>query len=289
MATAVKATALPWTCSAEQYHADFNSVSHSILEDFRQSVRKFHAVYVARTMARKEPTEAMIRGTLLHLLKLEPEKWDDSFAIEPEFAPDGKEWYCRKGSQHDKWWTEWEEECKAKNRLRCTQKTIDEVQGMAAAIRANRQAMELLSGTPEFTIRWQDPLTELWCRCRVDSFAAILGDLKSNTDAGPLGFAKKSANLGYHRQAAHYVDGVEALTSERRPFVFVVVGTEPPHAVGLYQINERSLELGRQQNREDMERLLLCHETGDWSEPFEGEIKDLELPGFAFNNAYEVE
>jgi exodeoxyribonuclease VIII len=75
---------------------------------------------------------------------------------------------------------------------------------------------------------------------------------------------------------------VEAITGHQvKAFVFIAVEKEPPYAVSLYSLDERSRELGTSQFRADLETLRHCLDADEW--PCYGNgIKTLSLPAWSF-------
>ncbi|EKQ8000884.1 RecE family exodeoxyribonuclease [Raoultella ornithinolytica] len=65
----------------ELYHAA-NGISSTQIKDARISLMYFHARHVAKTIAR-ESTDALTFGSLVHTLALEPDKFDEEFAVFP--------------------------------------------------------------------------------------------------------------------------------------------------------------------------------------------------------------
>lgn len=65
----------------EVYHAA-NGISSTQIKDARISLMYFHARHVSKTIAR-ESTDALTFGSLVHTLALEPEKFDEEFAVFP--------------------------------------------------------------------------------------------------------------------------------------------------------------------------------------------------------------
>ncbi|EPJ7090467.1 RecE family exodeoxyribonuclease [Citrobacter amalonaticus] len=63
------------------YHAA-NGISSTMVKDARVSLMYFHSRHIDKTISR-ESTEALSFGSLVHTLVLEPEKFDDEFAIFP--------------------------------------------------------------------------------------------------------------------------------------------------------------------------------------------------------------
>lgn len=72
--------------SNEAYHSA-NGVSSTQVKDARISLMYFHGRHITKTI-KKESTEALTFGSLVHAMVLEPEKLEAEFSIEPEI-PEG--------------------------------------------------------------------------------------------------------------------------------------------------------------------------------------------------------
>lgn len=280
-----------FTCEqlpAERYHAH-EAIGASMLEDFRKSRRLFEARYVTKAIAAKEPTPAMELGTLIHLRILEPQRYERDLAPPaPDVAPDGKKWLRRKGSDHERWWEEYEESVAGK--IIADNETRAMVEAIAKSVYAKPWAERLLrgDGKAEFSIFWTDAETGLPLKCRVDWFAAISVDLKSTNNPAPAAYARSLVGLGYARKLAHYRAGISAFTGKDAEFLHIAIGTEVPFPCGCYEIDDRDYydsrtpRLGEQQWRRTLKELAECVETGDFSDPFERQILELKLPNYAF-------
>ncbi len=152
---------------------------------------------------------------------------------------------------------------------------------MARAVWAHPLAGKMLrEGGPELTMKWTDPETGLICKGRADYFdpsVAMAIDVKSTEDASPHGFARSVANYGYHRQNAFYDDGFEACGAPLEHFVFIAVEKRAPYLVGLYNLDEADVSLGREWTRRNLDRLAECVERGDYP-GYSQEIETLSLP-----------
>ncbi len=266
-----------WICSNAEYHAD-DAISHSSLEVFRRWSPTFAARYIFKTERAPEPSDEMILGTMFHQQLLEPDTvdWLDA-PINPKT---GRAYGSDTNAFRDY-------QQANPGRLILHPDDRRRLDGMLAAVERNADVMNFLNCPQrrELGLRWVDDETGIACRCRPDilSDAGIIVDFKTSSD--PTEWLKQAANFGYHRQAAWYQVGVSCALFENYqlpPFVHVVVGSKPPHAVIVYQLGERSLELGREQNEADLMRLADCRRTGDWSDPRESGIQFCDLPSWAF-------
>lgn len=284
MTTATKSATHVDMTEAE-YHAH-PAVGASMLETFRESRRKYHALYIAKTMQPTPPSEAMQLGTLIHMKLLEPERFVELVAEPyPPTAPDGKKWLRREGSDHAKWWQD--EIDKRAGKIACDERTLDTIDDIAKAVMANDRAKWLLSqaGESEFAIFWTDPDTGIECKIKLDWFAAISLDLKSSFDPSPQAYASSLVRLGYHRKLAHYKCGLAHYVGSEAEFVHLAIGTTAPHCVACYEVDDRDrygFNLGAAQRRRMLFELSECLRTNDWRESWEKSVVTLQLPAWAF-------
>lgn len=153
---------------------------------------------------------------------------------------------------------------------------------MARAVSRHPLASAILSeGKAEQSFYWIDPETGVTCRGRVDLLRdnAIV-DVKTCADASPAGFARAAAQFRYDMQAANYSEGIEAVTGERLPFVFVCVEKEAPHLVACYQLDDFALERGSRDCAEARRIFAECESSGAWP-AYSTDIETLSLPGWA--------
>jgi hypothetical protein len=281
MSTAVATRrAYVWPSTNEEYHRDHARISHSALDTFRECRKRYYATFVAKTLAKPEPTPAMRLGSLLHLRVLEPERYNETIAIAPA---------CDRRTTIGK--NIWAGFCEANaGRQVIKRQENDEVQAMAFAVESGPKSSLLLTlpGPREHTSAWTDAETGLECKCRFDLCGRVLVDLKTCADASPAGFARAAANFGYHRQAAWYLDGHLAFAGTPTRFGFVAVCTEPPHEVAVYELDADAIRMGRHENREALNDLAECMETGDWLAEHERTVSLLKLPRWYCSNQYEV-
>ena len=153
---------------------------------------------------------------------------------------------------------------------------------MAAAVRRHPTAAAILSqGVAEKSLYWTDEATGVTLRARIDWLhPKAVVDVKTCADASPAGFASAVAKFGYDMQAAWYAEGVEALTGERLPFIFLCVEKEAPHFVAVYQLDDAALERGAYRNALARAAYAEHQSSGEWP-AYSTEIETLSLPRWA--------
>ena len=165
---------------------------------------------------------------------------------------------------------------------------LEAAQIVADAVRADRYAGKLLSsGVAERTLVWRDEETGVWCRAMLDWIKGrIVVDVKTCPSASPDKLPRHIADLGYHIQAAHYLEGMRVLGLAEKPaLLFVFVEKDPPHLVNTVQLNPLALEIGAHYAR--LARLTYrdCMESGRWP-GYSTDIELIELPGWTQNTYF---
>jgi len=89
----------------------------------------------------------------------------------------------------------------------------------------------------------------LWMRSRFDLLRGSLVDLKTAADPHAEAWEAQAWRLGYHLQDMSYRRAYVACTGEPDPgpMEFVVVGSEPPYLVGVYDLSREFQQLAEQQ------------------------------------------
>lgn len=163
-------------------------------------------------------------------------------------------------------------------------KDFQRCRDMADAVFNHPIAARLLNkGTPEQSITWTDEETGLDLRCRPDWLRfGVCVDLKTAADASPHGFASAAAKYGYDLQSEFYRDGIGQATGDEVAFCFVVVEKEPPHMVGVYELDYDATRIGYEKYRAAVHLAARCLETGAWP-AYGDDIQTISLPKWALN------
>ena len=227
---------------------------------------------------RTTTTAAFTLGSAAHSAILEPEIFVEEYVMGPEGDK-------RKKIVKEEW-VELEEKygmgfvLKQSEFLAC--------EGMRDAVMNHQAASDLLyaSGDSEVTLIWDDPATGVRCKARIDRLphdgALGVGDLKTTKDASKRAFAKSLWAYGYHRQAAHYLNGLEVLGYKRHGFTFVAVEKEPPYGVAVYAIDSGSIDAGDHQLKRLLQEYKQCNESGVWP-AYPTTTQDIAIPPWAFS------
>lgn len=214
----------------------------------------------------RDPTPNMVDGSAVHCGVLEPELFT-------------KRYHWSNARANTKAWREEQEE----NPERCllTAERYHRVSGMINAVLEHPVARSLLDkGDPELSFFWKH--YDIKCKGRADYVRrdGVVSELKSTTDASPRGFSRTVANFGYHLQSAFYTDGLRACDMPVRAFVFIAVESKPPHAVGVYTLDDKALHIGRAMYEKAISKYSLCVHLGRWP-GYSEQIEELTLPRYA--------
>lgn len=280
--------------SNAEYHGGVG-ISKSGLDLINQSP----AHYITSKRNPKPSTPAMILGTALHCLVLEPEEFDKQYIKSPESAPSRPtktQLNAKKPSAATvaaiEFWRQWDEENKEKTVLTGNKEgddpfwkpgDWDTIHRMRDAIDSHPFASILLDhsqGKAEQSVYWVDNETKKLCRCRPDFINDahnLAIDLKSTEDASYSEFARSCAKYRYHVQDPFYRDGLKAVNRKVDGFIFVAVEKTPPYGVAVYQLDPESVRVGRAQYQKNLEVYARCHKDNDWP-IYAEEIRELELP-----------
>lgn len=230
----------------------------------------------------KPDSKALILGSAVHKLVLEPADFLKEFVAEPKAdkrTKEGKEVYAEflKGSE---------------GKIILDAEAYEKATAIANAVNSMREtALFLKDGLAEQS--YFAEIEGVPVRCRPDFLNEALGlcvDLKTTSDASADGFAKSVANFNYHIQAAFYTDILRLCGKRVENFLFIAVETKKPYMTGFYTLDEAAIEQGRKTYLALLERYKLCLERNEWwgYAKFEPESKEIEavqtlsLPAWKF-------
>lgn len=172
----------------------------------------------------------------------------------------------------------------------------DQVEDMAAALRADRVASSVLiagTGRTELTLVWRDVVTGVMKRSRLDYLRDTLDgrtlvvDYKTARSAEPAAISKALGDHGYHQQLDFYVDGVLELGLGKNPVPLLVVQEkEPPYLVTVVVIAKSAMDWGGVLNRTATDIYARCLRENNWP-GYTTDITAAVLPPYVERN-YEI-
>lgn len=225
----------------------------------------------------ESPSEALLAGSLLHCMVLEPDELDR------RFAPNMFSGTTKAGK---------EEKVKAEEMgiILVSKDTWNDCKAMAEKVlkhpimRAAKDSGDLRT---EQSVYWTERQGTVPCKARVDAIATIPGvglcaiDLKTTRDASLASLEKSLYNYGYHRQAAWYRRGLYAAGLDVRAFVFLFVEKEAPFLTVGVSVAEAAQESALDEIRNCVETYAGCMTSGHWPGYTEMPVVELDLPAWA--------
>jgi exodeoxyribonuclease VIII len=121
--------------------------------------------------------------------------------------------------------------------------------------------------------------TSLKCKpdCVIVGESVVL-DLKTTQDASPSKWQWSALDYGYHRQAAIYLDTLEAMYGKPFRFLFGVVSKNEPYEVAVYKLSEEDLDRGRDEYHALIAEYRRRTEENDWLAEWQVGEYELALP-----------
>lgn len=146
---------------------------------------------------------------------------------------------------------------------------MDAVLGMRDAIHAHPRAQTLFQGAGDFeaTVIWEDEETGVICRIRPDRLVERAGmhvALKSTRDAAPWKFPRDAENRGYFRSLAFYRRGLRAIGWPYQATTVVAVESAAPFDLVPYLANEEDLDTADREITRLLREYRRCTGDDDW-------------------------
>ncbi|MCD8212867.1 MAG: PD-(D/E)XK nuclease-like domain-containing protein [Campylobacter sp.] len=259
----------------KEYHARAE-ISKSDLDLLAKS--PFHFKF--KDEFEREESKALILGSAVHKLVLEPLDFEKEFIVEPQAdkrTKAGREAYD-------------EFLARLGDKTPLDSQTLQKAKEIAGKVNGAKQtALFLKDGLAEQSYFGQ--IEGVKVKCRPDFYNENLGlvvDLKTTSDASAAGFAKSVANFNYHIQAAFYSDILRQNGKTVNNFLFIAVETKKPYMVGFYELDNVAIEQGRESYLKLLELYKLCLKRNEWwgYSKFDGQsinaVQTLSLPAWKF-------
>jgi hypothetical protein len=179
---------------------------------------------------------------------------------------------------------------------------METARNAAAAVRGDALASILVSGDTEVSAVFTDDAgVRLKARCdalptggEIDAprgptaLADVIVDLKTTGKRAHSDEYTRHAirRMGYGTQLGHYRRVMREAGQAREHAVMVVVEQAPPHHVGIFYLDDETLELGEAQSRKGARDWATCTEAGQWPGYGEG-IVSIGLDGDDLERGHE--
>lgn len=222
---------------------------------------------------KKEPSRAMLLGTMAHVAVLEPHRLESAFVEKPA----GLDFRTKEGKA-------WKESIGAMPVLDADEAAA--VRGIRESIARNRAARELLEGTQSEVSLFGTHRAGIGIKGRVDAMKdGVIVDVKTTSSgADASSFSRQSLALNYHVSAAWYTQLARPTFTKDAQFYWIAVEVAAPFAVAIYRIHPQALQLGTDAMNDALRLIAECEDAGKWPSYTE-EAQWLDLPAWAYKGA----
>lgn len=248
-------------CTRQEYD-DYPALRSSDLKVFMESPLKYQDV-VLNGNYKKEPTDSMRMGTMLHQFLLESKSVEGLHYLKWTGA-------TRSGSK----WEMFKDDCDSRDLpyVICNSKKneLELIAAQVKAIQKCKKAMEIIEATAvrEQAIAWEQQGVK--CKALLDMLCGDgpIADLKTAADTSEKGFFWSLDDYGYHISAAFYEMARNALWKSEKvyPFYWIVVANSGWIHCKVYELQDELRDIARFQINSKLEHLRHCQETNDWTD-----------------------
>jgi exodeoxyribonuclease VIII len=263
---------------------EIDALSNSSLSVLKRSPQEFHERFVSGKQ-KGEETDAMRLGSAVHMLALEPEKFDEEYVVleGPINAKTGNPY-----GRDTKSFSEWLENAKIdESRKIIIREDFDSSIKIAQAFHGHEIIEGLMSvdgkefeKTLLLTYQYDDGTSER-VKCKPDCIIpaeSIIIDLKTSNDPRPEEFMWSALRYGYYRQAAIYLDACEVYYGKEFRFLFGVVNSKAPNECGVFELTPSDIQRGRDEYHELIEEYSRRLAGNNWRSDWQVGIHSLSLP-----------
>lgn len=255
--------------SNEMYHGS-QGISRSQLMLLDKSPYHFWYEVLSGHAEKKESTPAMNVGSAFHTLLLEPEKFNDEFAVSPKVdrrTVVGKELFAKFTDEHG-------------HKIILTQEQFEQTSIMVDNILKHEVVKTLLDEAVfEQSVYWTDEETGLQFKTRPDIWASkMVVDIKTTSDTNVHTFARKALTYGYYLQAGMAFEACKALGKPFDMFVILACEKEAPNVPAVFMMHDDSLQFGVNQFNNYKRKLKECMDSNKWPGYV---VQELNVPQYA--------
>lgn len=292
----------------EVYHAA-PGLSASRIKQAAKSIAHFRLGGMAET-------SSIRKGTVLHAAALEPELFARYYAEAPDAPGNTKEGVRAQAEYLGRFIDDGgrsaealadqslsmgelrlvrdqiKEACAAQGIVLLTPQERADLAGMRASINSHPQAPKLIrGGLAELSFFGQyriDGDTSILAKVRPDYLLPLptgqwaIVSVKTTADASPAGFERQIYNMGYHTAEAFYTEFLRQFGLDVAMTIFLAVENRAPYVCEVYDLSYGAIEIGAAAAGKAIEKIL-AHKTGDYTGYTDGQIQEIGLPRWAYN------
>lgn len=217
-------------------------LSYSSLKEFAKSPRH----YVDYLRKERKSTPAMVFGSLVHCLLLQPNEVSKQFFLMPNIdrrTKEGKAAYE-------------EAMVKSQGKEIITEEQYNEADNLVNKVVSEEHIANAIQGCNKFEKEWRADINGLPFRGFFDGEADdYILEIKTTTDASPKTIISDFYNRQYHIQAGLYTH------VSSKPIKYLIIETTSPYNVMLADVDTAFTDFGLKQAVEQIERFKTCMEN----------------------------
>lgn len=220
----------------------------------------------------KPKTDSMLLGSIIHCLVIEPDNFDKYYKVLSDVSLSKRDISRLQSMQNPE-----------SKQILITQSLYDDAKKVSDNIFNSNIGNLFKGGYGEAS--YVKDCYGVKCKVRPDYFLPdkkIIIDLKTTKFGGanPASFQKTIANFKYYIQSAFYLDVLEA-----EKFFFVAVETEAPYMIGLFELDNVALDLGRDKIKKGIEIIKNIDKYSNiYLSNTDDRLHTISLPAYEFYN-----
>ena len=268
------------------YHA-IKALSNSSLSVLKRSPTEFYKRFITGEMKGQE-SDAMLLGSAVHMLALEPERFDAEYVvldgpINESKKPPGP--YGRDTKAFQKWL---DAEMMQQTRKVLVREEFAESLAIAKAFQSHPEIMAIMASRAEklfeseYSMQYEGSCNfRVDLKCKIDFVCPaerLIVDLKTSHEPSPYAWSWHAEDFGYHRQAAIYSDAMEAKYGEPFRFLFGVVRSKEPYEAAVYELDAESIQRGRVEYESLIEEYVNRKAKNDWLSEWQRGVFSINVP-----------
>lgn len=219
-------------------------LSYSSLKNFLKSPQH----YIQYITEKKEPTAAMIFGSLVDCLLLTPDDFENQFAVLPEINRHTNEGKAQYAALQDA----------AQGKTLIDAETLTQAQDLITALNNNASVKSYLDRVEKTQVKFNFEIDGLPFVSKLDIIGdTFICDFKTAASAEPNSFTKSALNFDYDLQAAIYL---KAVKKEKvfPDYFWIAAEKDKPFACSVIKADADFLEFGQKKLEKGIENFKYC-------------------------------
>lgn len=246
--------------------------SRSALLELDKSPYHFWYAHLSGKKLPFTETSDMKIGSVVHTLLLEPNKFEEEFAVAPNINK-----RTNKGKEE---WAEFE--MAASGKIVMSNQEYERAMAIVNGLKVHGIVNDIvLDAKIEQSIFWTDKETGLQFKCRPDVWHDnFIVDVKTAKNVEHDLFARSALDSGYYVQAGMMFEALEVIGKPIEKYLFLCAEKVEPYAPKIFVLDRMAVEFGIQHFQVYKKKLAYHLNLGEWPGY---EIENLRLPHYARN------